>query len=418
MLRSPHHRYGRILAVIAAPVLVLFGFTVPALAAAASVTDGAFTYSTGWNTVTGSQHEHWTATNGKTADLAFTIASGGGTLSLRGVRGSGNRTVSVAIDGGTATNVSEAGALAYDHTMWTSSPLTAGIHTLHVVVVAHDGSITGASTSNGCFDGSCGGGGSNTTPTAAFTASTLTVTFDASASSDPDGTVTGYSWNFGDGQTGTGVTTSHTYNVAGTYTVAMTATDNTGGTTTTSKDVTVGTVSTSTAGTTGGGGNPTGPWSLRYDQQWNTAAALGNFETVYPGISNYDGATDTSGAGTYNNNQTLSVANGILDENLHTVGSTHYVSALTVDNSQTYGRYEVRFRSDVSTSYKVAWLLWPVSENWNEGEIDFPEAGLGTRSPGSLTTSPATRHRTPGRSTHSSRLPPGTPPRSSGSRAR
>lgn len=72
----------------------------------------------------------------------------------------------------------------------------------------------------------------NETPTATFTrtCADLKCAFDASASSDPDGTIASYAWDFGDGKTGTGATPEHTYAAAGTYTVKLTVTDHRGGT--------------------------------------------------------------------------------------------------------------------------------------------------------------------------------------------
>lgn len=56
----------------------------------------------------------------------------------------------------------------------------------------------------------------------------LTVTFDGSGSYASDGTIVTYAWNFGDGKTGTGTRSSHTYSFGGTYTVSLTVTDNGG----------------------------------------------------------------------------------------------------------------------------------------------------------------------------------------------
>jgi PKD repeat protein len=81
----------------------------------------------------------------------------------------------------------------------------------------------------------------NQPPTARFTSTTsnLTANVNGSTSSDPDGTIAGYSWTFGDGGVGTGATTSHLYGSAGTYTVTLTVTDNNGAVDTVSHSVTV-----------------------------------------------------------------------------------------------------------------------------------------------------------------------------------
>ncbi len=52
------------------------------------------------------------------------------------------------------------------------------------------------------------------------------ITFNGSKSSDIDGTITEWSWDFGDGNNGTGEVTSHNYSTPGTYNVTLTVTDN------------------------------------------------------------------------------------------------------------------------------------------------------------------------------------------------
>ena len=81
----------------------------------------------------------------------------------------------------------------------------------------------------------------NQPPTASLTSSCadLVCSFDGTASTDPDGTIAAFAWDFGDGATATGATASHTYATAGTYTARLTVTDNGGATGAASKVITV-----------------------------------------------------------------------------------------------------------------------------------------------------------------------------------
>ena len=61
-----------------------------------------------------------------------------------------------------------------------------------------------------------------------FTCNELVCVFDASASTDPDGTVASYEWAFGDGTYGSGSLVSHTYPVPGTFNLLLIVRDNLG----------------------------------------------------------------------------------------------------------------------------------------------------------------------------------------------
>jgi len=128
-------------------------------------------------------------------------------------------------DGTNATGVAVEHAYAHN-----------GTYTVTLTVTDDDGAISSTSAVKSV---------GNSPPVASFTESAetvytgITITFDASASYDPDGSIVSYYWDFGDGTNATGVSVGHAYSDNGTYTVTLTVTDDDGATDTAASTKTI-----------------------------------------------------------------------------------------------------------------------------------------------------------------------------------
>ena len=150
-------------------------------------------------------------------------------------------------DGGTSASASPTASRTYT---------AAGTYTVTLTVTDNEGA-TGATTRTVTVNTP------NLPPTAAFQflptggPAPLFVFFDGSLSTDPDGAIAGYTWDFGDGtETVGGKTPAHTFATAGTFTVRLTVQDAQGATASTTQSITV------TAGA--GGAGPTVSGRITY----------------------------------------------------------------------------------------------------------------------------------------------------------
>ena len=120
-------------------------------------------------------------------------------------------------------------------------------------------------------------------------------------------------------------------------------------------------------------------WKQTEAQDFNKPAERGNVGEVYGSdMRDYYDLGDTSGQGLYTPDAVLSVKDGKLDFFLHSKGGKPRVASVVPFGytGQTYGRYSIRFRADNMPGYKIAFLLWPTSDDWLDGEIDWPEGEL------------------------------------------
>jgi PKD repeat protein len=211
---------------------------------------------------------------------------------------------------------------------------------------------------------------SNNPPTADFTSTVtgLSVNFNGGLSSDSDGTINSYSWNFGDSQTGTGSNPSHTYSVAGTYNVILTVTDNLGATGTITKAITVSQAATNN------------PPTAQFTQSVSslTVNVDGSSSTDSDGqVTSWswnfgDGSTQSGSAAShsYSNAGTYTITLTVTDNN----GATNSVSkSVTVSTSNaspvadfTYSSTSLMVNFNGGASYDTDGNI--VSWSWNFGD--------------------------------------------------
>lgn len=119
-------------------------------------------------------------------------------------------------------------------------------------------------------------------------------------------------------------------------------------------------------------------WTQVYAEDFLTDAALGAVAATYPEMGYYQSGKDTSGYGQYAPSQVLSVSDSTLDFHLRSVNGQPLVASILPDNyaPHTHARVSIRYRADKIPGYKFVGMLWPLSNNWNEGEIDYPEGDL------------------------------------------
>jgi PKD repeat protein len=185
----------------------------------------------------------------------------------------------ILFNAGTSTAATGREIVAYNWNMGSGAPRTgrtftksydvAGTYAV-VLTVTDSAGQTGTTTKNVVV-------GAAAAVTASFTFSPTaptvnqTVNFNGSGSTTPSGTtITSYAWDFGDGSTGTGSTTTHPYASAGTFIARLTVTNSAGQTAFTTQNVVVGSGPALTASFTFSPTNPSNGTTVNFNGTGST----------------------------------------------------------------------------------------------------------------------------------------------------
>jgi YD repeat-containing protein len=244
---------------------------------------------------------------------------------------------------------------------------------------------------------------SNTAPVANAggpysTTTAAAVQFSGAASYDADGTVSAYAWNFGDGQSGAGVSPSHAYASGGVYTVTLTVTDNAGANGSATTSVTVVAPPAAPSGLSVAAGisntllnlawadNSSDETGFRIERKTGAAGAYAEVATVGAGVTGYSNtgltpntqyfyrvrATNTGGNSAYSNEASAATGNQLPSVSLtapangtsHTAPASVTLTATAADADGGVAKVEfyqgaTKLGEDTSSPYSFTWSNVP-----------------------------------------------------------
>lgn len=223
-------------------------------------------------------------------------------------------------------------------------------------------------------------GAANGAPTAvgAVTCSLLECSVSGSQASDSDGSISGFLWEFGDGTSATTMDAVHSYPTDGTYTVKLTVTDNQGGTSAWTQEVTVSAVAPNILPVAQGSLSCTHLECLASGD--SSGDADGSITNYFWEFGDGTTAATANATHTYAAAGTYAVTLTVTDDR---GGSATWTQAATVEAAPAPVTSSIAFReaSSATSNAKTTSIAVPASAKAGDVAILVGSFGLGTAAP-------------------------------------